>query len=140
MGFEGFLLRDDDQQRCQVLGVEDEVLLLHQIGQVTGQQASAAENTENLKKFLRFLAIFHSRLLLLQILQISLQAVVSLRLCLQVRVNLPDLLRDDVGDVAKRLLDGILCHVPLEASNVLRQFRWKIERKLVEGTGVDWVH
>lgn len=61
------------------------------------------------------------RLFLLQVLQISLQAVVRLRLCFQVGINLTDLLRDDVRDVAQRLLDRVFRHVPLEASNVLRQ-------------------
>jgi hypothetical protein len=92
------LLGNDDQQRCQVLGVEDEVLLLHQIGQVARQQASPARTKlEESKRT----SNSNSRLLLLQVLQVALQAVVCLRLCLQVRVDLTDLLGDDVGDVAQ---------------------------------------
>lgn len=61
----------------------------------------------------------HLRLLLFQVLQISLEVVIGLRLGLQIAIDLTDLLGDNVGDVAQRLLDRILGHVPLEAGQVL---------------------
>lgn len=95
----GGLLGNNDQQSCQILRVENEMFLLHQVSEVSCQQTSTkikllsagiSKNTGSL-----------SRLFLLQVLQVALQAVIRGRLSLQVGVNLTDLLRDDVGNVAQ---------------------------------------
>lgn len=122
-------LRHNDQQRGQVLRVQDEVFLLHQIGQVADQQTSAERRRAQTNKtyqmmYSRNVCCNHPsdlRLLLLQILQIALQIVVGIRFGLQIGIDLAHLLRDDVGDVAQRLLDRILGHVPLEARYIRRQ-------------------
>lgn len=64
-------------------------------------------------------------LLLLQVLEVALQAVVGRGLGLEVRVDLANLLGDDVGDVAQRLLDGVLRDVPLETRQVRGQVVYK---------------
>lgn len=72
-------------------------------------------------------------LLLLQVLQVPLQTVVRRGLGLQVRVDLAHLLRDDVGDVAQRLLDRVLCDVPLEPGQIRGQIVCKEMRGSFNG-------
>lgn len=100
-----YSLGHDDQESGQVLRVQDEVLLLDDVSQAASHQTAA--------------------LLLLQVLEVALQAVVGRGLGLEVRVDLANLLGDDVGDVAQRLLDGVLRDVPLETRQVRGQVIYK---------------
>lgn len=59
--------------------------------------------------------------LFLEVLQIALEVVVGGRLGLEVGVDLAHLLADYVGDVAQRLLGGVLGDVPLEPRYVAGQ-------------------
>ena len=74
------------------------MLLLHQVRHVPGDQAPG--------------------LLLLNALQVGLETVVCVRLGLQVRLNLTDLLGDDIGEVLQALFDWILGHVPPKLSHI----------------------
>lgn len=119
------LLGHNDEQSCQIFRIQDEVLLLHQIGQIACQQTSTAQSKIHTKldwaMAMQNPFRHHLRLLLFQILQIAFQIIVRLRLCFQIGINLSDLLRNDVGNVAQRLLDRVLGHIPLEMSDVRRK-------------------
>lgn len=65
------------------------------------------------------------RLLLFQILQISFQIVVGSGFGLEIRVDLANLFRDDVGNVAERLLRWVLGQIPLETGDVGCQVIWQ---------------
>ena len=95
------VLRHHHQQRRQVLGlgVSDEVLLLHHLGQVPGEDGPGG--------------------LALEGGQVVLEVVVGGGLGLEVGVDLGDLLGDDLGDGLETLLDGVLGGLPLEAGDVL---------------------
>lgn len=97
------------------------MLLLDQISQIPGQQTATIKRgvLYRYSYNVKILIYRHLRLLLFQVLQISLEVVIGLRLGLQIAIDLTDLLGDNVGDVAQRLLDRILGHVPLEAGQVL---------------------
>lgn len=66
---------NDDQQRCQVFRVEDEMFFLHQVGQVSCKQTST--ETTNREDLRRKNIKSSLRLFLLQVLQVSFQAVVG---------------------------------------------------------------
>ena len=74
------------------------MLLFHQVRHVPGDQAAG--------------------LLLLNALEVGLEAVVRVCLGLQVRLNLTDLLGHDIREVLEALLDGILGHVPSELRHI----------------------
>ena len=74
------------------------MFLLNQVRHVPGNQAAG--------------------LLLLDALEVGLETVVCIRLGLQIRLNLTDLLGDDVREVLQTLLDGILGHVPPKLGHI----------------------
>lgn len=85
----------DDEQCRQVFRIENEMLLLHKIGQISCEQASTEIENRVVSLSHNHLSLwctFISRLFLLQILQVALQAVVGARLGLKVSVDLSHLL------------------------------------------------
>lgn len=64
---------------------------------------------------------YYLRLLLLQILKITLQIVVRGGFRLQISINLANLFGDDVRNVAQRLLRRVLGQIPLEPGDVRGQ-------------------
>jgi len=91
-------LGHDHNQSFQVLRPRNKVLLLYDIAQVPGQQAS--------------------RLLLLQALQRRLDVVVDIRLALQVIVDQRHLLGNGLGNRLEWLLDRVLGIVPVELGHI----------------------
>ena len=86
-------------QEChQVFTVQHKVLLLHQVRHVPGDQAAG--------------------LLLFNALEVGLETVVRICLRLQVRLNLTDLLGNNIREVLQTLFDWILGHVPPKLSHI----------------------
>uniref|UniRef100_A0A6B0UYS5 Putative secreted protein n=1 Tax=Ixodes ricinus TaxID=34613 RepID=A0A6B0UYS5_IXORI len=90
--------RHHDEEGGKVLRPDDKVLLAHQVGQATDEQAPRGFAFDGL--------------------QLSLEVVVSSRLALEVSVDLRHLLADDFSDALEGLLDGVLGHVPLKPGQV----------------------
>lgn len=59
--------------------------------------------------------------------KVGFKVVVVGRLGLEVILNLGDLVVDGVHNASQRLLDGELCHLPLETRQVGGQIHWRGE-------------